>query len=388
MGRKKGGHNKLSKESKKKVLQGLKEAKEGKLIPENELVSEKLLEERKKECIQENEHSQKVNKRGRPRKNIITEITKEHKNEIKKENIIISPEQQDHRDKLNATLRDINKEFNDPNMVRFANTEPPKESINFGIKSIDDLLGGGAVIGNFIVIYGSEGTGKSTLAYYQIAEAQRQNKICAYIDLEHSFTKERASQFGIKLDDLILIENCETAEDAMNISIKLSKEKCVDLIILDSINAMSPHDEQYEGKVEKERKMEKEEMALLAKKLGKFLRRVAPFIYKGRVAYLLIGQVRTEGIGGFATREGLSGGHGIKHWSMLTVYIRKGQGTDAPIELIETDTYDEKGKKIKEKKKIGFDCVLKIDKSKKTTSKPELTDLHIPYYFKTGFYNE
>jgi recombination protein RecA len=285
-------------------------------------------------------------------------------------------------------LREINKSMGDSTMMKFAIDEPPKESINFGIKSIDELLGGGAVIGNFIVIYGSEGVGKSTLAYYQIAEAQRQDKICAYIDLEHSFQKERASQFNVKLDELILVENCETAEDAMNISIKLSKEKCVDLIVLDSVNAMSPHDEQYEGKGEKEREMEKEEMALLAKKLGKFLRRVAPFIYKGKVAYLLIGQVRTEGIGSFITHEGLSGGHGIKHWSMLTVYLRKGQSADAPVEKIKTGKITEKGKEEIENKKIGFDCVLKIDKSKKTTSKPELTDLHIPYYFSKGFLND
>jgi RecA/RadA recombinase len=122
-------------------------------------------------------------------------------------------------------------------------------------------------------------------------------------------------------------------------------------------------------------------MALLAKKLGKFLRRVAPFIYKGNVGYLLIGQVRTEGIGGFATHEGLSGGHGIKHWSLLTVYLRKGQGVDSPTKKI----IDTEGKK--KDVKIGFDCVLKIIKTKKSNSKSELSELHIPYYFDKGYKN-
>jgi recombination protein RecA len=323
--------------------------------------------------------------RGRPRKNKEVPLSKESEVLVKKglqeakEGKIESLISQERKDKLSLVLRNINKDMEDSDMVKFACDEPAKESINFGIKSIDELLGGGAVIGNFVVIYGSEGTGKSTLAYCQITEAQRQGKICAYIDLEHSFTKERASQFGVKLEDLALIENCETAEDAMNISIKLSKEKCVDLIVLDSINAMSPHDEQYEGKGEKEREMEKEEMALLAKKMGKFLRRVAPFIYKGKVAYLLIGQVRTEGIGGFATREGLSGGHGVKHWSFQTIYLRKGQSVDAP-----TRKFKDEDGKVKDVK-VGFDCVIKIEKTKKNNSKSELSDLHISYLFKEGF---
>ena len=344
MGRKKENKNRkettLSEESHKKIEQGFKKNNEVKIEKTN---LSKLLE---------NEHV------------------------VESNNSQISQERQD---KLRVIMNEINKSMGDSTMMKFGSDEPPKESINFGIKAIDELLGGGAVIGNFIVIYGSEGVGKSTLAYCQIAEAQKQGKICAYIDLEHSFTKERATQFGVKIEELVLIENCETAEDAMNISIKLAKEKVCDLIVLDSVNAMSPHDEQYEGKGEKEREMEKEEMALLAKKLGKFLRRVAPFIYKGKVAYLLIGQVRTEGIGGFATREGLSGGHGIKHWSMLTVYLRKGQAVDAPTEKYK----DEEGKS--KDRRIGFDCVLKIDKTKKTASKSELSDLHIPYYFEQGF---
>jgi protein RecA len=346
MGRRKGGKNKktifdkkmdnpefkkiykeveLSKESKALVKKGLQEAKEGKIEP-----------------------------------------------------LELSKEQQERKEKLNTVLRDINKQYNDPTMMKFASEEPPKESIPVGNKAIDEFLGGLAVIGNFIIIYGSEGVGKSTLAYNQVAEAQRNGKICAYIDLEHTIDKTRLVQFDVKLDSLILVENCETAEQAMDITIKLAKERVVDLIIIDSIQAMSPHDEQFEGKGEKERSMSADEMALLARKMGKFLRRTAPFIYKGKVAVLLIGQIRTGGLGSFITHETLTGGHGVKHWSILTVSMRKGQGADAP-----TEKYEEDGKK--KERRIGFDCVLKIEKTKKSTSKPELSELHIPFYFDVGF---
>lgn len=281
-------------------------------------------------------------------------------------------------EKLKIVMNEINKTYSDPTMMKFAKDEPVKESLAFGLKSLDEFMGGGAVIGNFVVVYGSEGVGKSTLAYMQIAEAQKNGKICAYIDLEHTVSKERMEQFGVKLEELILASNCTTAEDAMNLTIKLSKEKVVDLIIIDSVQAMSPHDEQFEGKGEKERPMEADEMALLARKMGKFLRRTAGFIYKGKVAVFLIGQVRTGGIGTFITHETMTGGHAIKHWSAQTIFLRKGQGVDAP-----TEKYEENGKK--KERRIGFDCVLKIEKNKKNNSKPELSELHIPFYFEQGF---
>jgi len=335
------------------------------------------------------------NKRGRPRKNkeeIIksqpTYTDEDFLEEKIKSNPLIEKNNnqisQERRDRLNATLREINKIM--PGAVKYASDEPIKEKIPFGIKEIDKLTGNGAICGNFIVIYGSEGTGKTTLVLNQIVTAQKAGKICAYIDLEHGFNKERAIQFGINLEDLVLIEGITSAEEAMDITIKLAKEKVVDYIAIDSIQAMAPIQE-MESKKGKEKSMADDEMALLARRMGKFLRVCSPFIYQGKVAVLLIGQVRTEGIGGFATREGLTGGHGVKHWSMMTIYIRKGQGTDAPVERIETEELDEKGKKVKKNQRIGFDAVLKIEKTK-TNSQSELSELHIPFYFKTGFYNE
>jgi len=292
---------------------------------------------------------------------------------------------QERRDRLNATLREINKIYNDPEMIKFADKEPPKESIPFNNKYLDSFLGGGGVYGNYVIFWGTEGVGKTTLAFLQIASIQKQGKIACYIDLEHTLDLERAKLFGVNPEELVLIENAENAEQAMDIVIQLAKSKTIDLIVIDSIQAMTPKEENVEGKGEKTRSMEEAEIAALAKKMGKFLRRTASAIYKAKCAVILIGQARTGGIGTFITKDELTGGRAIKFWSLLTVYLRKGQSADAPTETIETDEINEKGKPVKEKKKVGFDCVLIINKTKKNNSKPELSELHLSYYFNKGF---
>jgi recombination protein RecA len=289
----------------------------------------------------------------------------------------------DKKEKLLKLMNDLNREYKTV-ILKFAKDEPDKERIPFGIENLDQFTGGGGVTGNYIIIYGGEGTGKSTLALCQVASAQKIGKVCAYIDLEHSFNKERATSFGVDLDNLLLIEEIDNAEQAMDIVIKLSKEKVVDFVVIDSIQAMTPKAEN-EAKSGKDRAMEEDEIALLAKKMGKFLRRTATPIYKSKVGVTLIGQVRTGGIGTFATHDELTGGRAQKHWSLLTLFLRKGQGVDAPFERKEVEEEDENGKKIKIKVKTGFDCVIKIEKSK-VNSKPELSELHTPFYFKTGFH--
>lgn len=333
----------LSEESKKLIDRGLQEAKEGKI------------------------------------ERIDLEKLAENMNYQLKQNAVLNKEQEDRRAELKEVMKDINKEFKDPNMCKFAIDEPAKESLSFGMKELDEFLGGGAVYGNYVIFWGSEGVGKTTLALMQIAEAQRQGKNCVYLDLEHTLDKERMKLFGVNLEDLILIENTDTAEQAMDIVIRLSKEKVADLIIVDSIQAMSVKEENVEGKGEKNRSMEESEIAALAKKMGKFLRRTCSAIYKGNTAIILIGQARTGGIGTFATHEELTGGRASKFFSMLTVQMRKGQGTDAPTIKIK----DEEGKT--KDKKIGFSCVLIINKTKKCASKPELSELRLPYYFASGF---
>jgi recombination protein RecA len=305
---------------------------------------------------------------------IITKPTEEKK-EVK-----LTKEEKDRKDKLHNMLREINKEHG-KDTVKFAKDEPVKEKIPTGLVSIDDFTGGGICVrGNISIVYGGEGTGKSSLVYYTMAQAQKQGLTCAYFDLEHGFNKERAELFGVNLETLVVVEAVDSAEEAMDLVITMAKEKVVDFIAIDSVQAFSCKAEN-ESKAGKERKMEEDEIALLAKKMGKFCRRVGTPIYRGKVALLLVGQSRTGGIGGFATHEELTGGRAQKFWSLLTLFTRKGQSADAPQEKVEING---------EKKtvKLGFDCCIKIEKTKVSNSKTELSELHIPYLYKSGFQDE
>jgi len=275
---------------------------------------------------------------------------------------------------LQKTIQDINKRAG-AELIKFGKDQLPKERIPFGIKEIDDFTGGGIQRGNFTVIYGTAGIGKSTLAMVLTAQAQKMGLECVYIDLEHGFDLKRSKQFNVK-EGLLLVEEIDTAEQSMDIIIKLAKEKVVDLIIVDSIQAMSPKQELL-NKQGDMKSLEDETMALLARKLGQFFRMCASQVYKGNVAVLMIGQVRTQGIGSFITRLGLSGGHALKHWSIQTIYMRRGQAVDAPTR---TQTID--GKRVKVK--LGFDCVFDMEKTK-VSSVPEGTKLHLPFFFDKGF---
>jgi len=296
----------------------------------------------------------------------------------KKEENTIPKTKKEKLERLKQVMRETNKNYKG-NVIKFAKDEEIKERIGFGVKEVDEFTGGGAVCGNFVIIYGGEGVGKSSLVLHQIANAQKNGKICAYLDLEHTFDKNRATKFGVNLDELVLAEGMESAEEAMDIVIKLAKEQAVDYIALDSIHALSPKQER-ETKSGKEKSMEEEEMALLARKMGKFLRVVAPFIYKSKIAFVLVGQVRIKGIGSFITKEGLTGGMSVHHWSVLTLHLRKGQKVDAPYVYITED-----GKR--KKQLIGFDCVMKIEKTK-VKSAPELSEIHLPFHFNSGFLEE
>ena len=282
------------------------------------------------------------------------------------------------KDKRAKVIKELNKKFG-KQIIRYASEEPDKQRIPFGIESIDAFTGGGSVRGNIVIIYGGESTGKTTLVMSQIAQAQIDNLTCVYIDLEHGFNKERATKLGVDLTKLILMEDIATAEEAMDIIITLCKEKIVDLIVVDSVQAMSPKGEQ-ETKTGGLKSIEDDEMALLARKLGKFFRVAGSHIYNSNASVVLIGQIRTEGIGSFATRDGLSGGHALKHFSLLTLYMRRGQKADAPTHKVEDEETGQNKKVI-----CGFDSVIKAEKVKVNGCKPEGSDIHIPFYFESGY---
>ena len=298
----------------------------------------------------------------------------------KKEPVELTKEQKERKEKLNSVLRDINKTIPGAK-VDFANTIDIKGRQSFGYRCLDKLTGGGIIKGNCSVIWGSKGCGKTTIAYKLIATAQKEGRICAYLDVERSWDSVWAKRFGVDTNSLVYVV-CPTAELVMDTVIKLCKEKVADVIVLDSIQGLSPHDEQFEGKAEKERSVEDSSMALLARKLSQFFRMATPYIADAKCAVLLIGQARMD-LGSFIKLETLSGGHALMHYSRLILRARRGQKADAPQEKVETDELDKKGNKIKENKQIGFDLCVKVDKSQ-IEGCVEGSEIHTAFYYLEG----
>ena len=285
------------------------------------------------------------------------------------------------RAKLLETLKKINKDQGQ--FMDFAENLDETEVVNVGIPILDKFIGGFKK-GAFSIVYGGMSCGKSTLALQTIANAQKEGKICTYLDMERSFSKERAKQLGVNLSELILVSTCQTAEEALEIVRTLSKDKVCDFLVLDSIQSMSPQGEQ-ENKG-KQRDLASAEMAQLARTLSKFFRVVSPDVFKAKMAVLLIGQCRMS-LGSFIVRADLSGGEALKHWSYQTIFMRRGQGADAPSQKVVEYYLDPDSKLHHESKNIpcGFDAVLKLTKTKSSTSAVENSEIHLPFTFEKGF---
>lgn len=286
----------------------------------------------------------------------------------------------DKKDSLTKLMNEINRDRG-KNALKFASSEETPDRISFGDPELDELTGGGIPHKRFSILWGAKSAGKSTLCYNIIAEAQKAGKVCAYIDMERTFDGAWAVKQGVNLQTLVLGSEYSTAEYAMDDFIRFTKSGAVDLVILDSIQALSPKGEQ-ETKKGKEKSLEDDTMALLARKLSQFFRISSSSVYTGNVAILLIGQARTN-LGGFVAFDSLSGGHALNHWSSMTLHIGRGAKADAPIEKIKVD-----GKT--EDKVVGFNAVVKLEKIKisskvgdKTT--PEGTSINLPFYFESGF---
>jgi len=284
---------------------------------------------------------------------------------------------------LLESIKRLNKSLN-KEAISFGDEHSDEVFIPSGIQQLDDFIGGGWKNGAFTVIYGAEASGKSTLVLQSIAHAQSLGKICCYLDLEHSFSKERAISLGINLDDLVLVENCQTAEDALNIIRGFCKDKVIDLFVLDSVQAMSPLNQQEnKGKI---RELEEKEIAELARLMSKFFTVVSPDVFRAKASVILIGQVRIGGIGTFFTRATMTGGEALKHFASLRLFIRRGQGADAPTEKVIKEVKTPDGivkKKVNEP--IGFDAVLKIEKSRFSNSAKEGSEIHLPFLYTKGF---
>lgn len=271
-------------------------------------------------------------------------------------------------------MKELNKKFGGT-ALNFASELEERPRLKFKQETFNKLTGGGLPCGQFSTIWGASSSGKTTVVLDLIAQAQADGKVCVYCDLEHSYSPAWASKRGVDTKKLIY-GDFYNAEQPMDAIIAFCKAQVADVIVIDSIHGLSPKSEQEE-KSGNEKSVGDDSMALLARKLSQFFRMASGFVSRANTAVILIGQTRMD-LGSFVKLETLSGGHALLHWSSLIMHLRRGQKADAPTKSIVTP----EGKK--EKVIAGFNCVVKINKSK-IEGCTEGNETNLPFYSEEGF---
>ncbi|MDD5098584.1 MAG: hypothetical protein PHD31_02625 [Candidatus Pacebacteria bacterium] len=326
--------------------------------------------------------------RGRPKKSQIESSKIIEVENDKKEDYEIKQEEKkviltDKEKKTNVVLRELNKSLGGE-FLKPASQVLQRERLPFKQFNLNKLTGGGIPYGTFTTIYGSKGCSKTTIAYNLISEAQKRGDICLYADIERSYDPIWAKKCGVDVDKLIY-GAFYLAEQPLDVIIKICKEKAIQFVVVDSINGLSPKNEQIQGKT-KERSVEDDSMALIARKLSQFFRMAVSYVAEAKCAVLLIGQSRMD-LGSFIKLETLSGGHALLHYSRLILKVRRGQGAEAPTEKVDetTDDVDKDGNPVVKKveKKVGFDLVVKVEKSQ-IDGCVENEEVHMQFYYTEG----
>lgn len=218
---------------------------------------------------------------------------------------------------LQAAMDKIEKDFGKGAIIRMGSKEIEKVPvISTGSIALNTALGiGGYPRGRVIEIYGPESSGKTTLALHAIAEAQKDGGIAAFIDAEHAFDSIYAQNLGVNVDDL-LVSQPDTGEQALEIVDQLVYSSAVDIIVVDSVAALTP-------KKEIEGEMGEATLGLQARLMSQALRKLTSSISKTNTTCIFINQLR-EKIGvTFGNPETTTGGNALKFYSSLRLDIRR-----------------------------------------------------------------
>jgi len=215
------------------------------------------------------------------------------------------------------TLGEIDKKYGKGTIMKMGDSAiADVATISSGSIALDISLGiGGYPRGRVIEIFGPESSGKTTLAIHAIAEAQKAGGIAAFIDAEHAFDRFYAEKLGVDIENL-LISQPDNGEQALEITDHLIRSGAIDIIVIDSVAALTP-------KAEIEGEMGDSQMGLQARLMSQALRKLASNINKTNTCCVFINQLR-EKIGVmFGNPETTTGGHALKFYSSVRVDIRK-----------------------------------------------------------------
>jgi len=228
---------------------------------------------------------------------------------------------------LEMALSNIEKQFGKGAIMRLGQTTRLNvDAIPTGSIALDLALGvGGIPRGRITEIYGTESSGKTTIALQVVAEAQKQGGTCAFVDAEHALDPEYAANLGVDVDALY-VSQPGTGEEALEIMDYLVRSSAVDVVVLDSVAALVP-------KAEIEGEMGDSHVGVQARLMSQALRKLAGNIARANCAAIFINQIR-EKIGVmFGNPETTPGGRALKFWSSVRLEVRRGEtvkiGTDA-----------------------------------------------------------
>nr|WP_252736087.1 recombinase RecA [Aestuariibacter sp. A3R04] len=224
----------------------------------------------------------------------------------------------DNRSKaLSAAVGQIEKQFGKGAIMRLGDNQAMDiEAISTGSLSIDVALGiGGLPCGRVVEIYGPESSGKTTLTLQVIASAQKKGKTCAFVDAEHALDPVYAEKLGVNIDDL-LVSQPDTGEQALEICDMLVRSGAVDVVIVDSVAALTP-------KAEIEGEMGDSHVGLQARLMSQALRKLTANIKKSNTLCIFINQIRMKIGVMFGNPETTTGGNALKFYASVRLDIRR-----------------------------------------------------------------
>ena len=218
---------------------------------------------------------------------------------------------------LQLALAKIEKDFGKGAIMRLGETEIPKvEAISTGCLTLDVALGiGGIPKGRIIEIYGPESSGKTTVALHCVAEVQKEGGTAAFVDAEHALDPVYASKLGVNLDDLY-ISQPDSGEQALGITETLIRSGAIDIIVIDSVAALTPQ-------AELDGDMGDSHVGMQARLMSQALRKITAASSKSKCTIIFINQLR-EKIGVmYGNPETTTGGKALKFYSSVRIEIRK-----------------------------------------------------------------
>ncbi|MGQ8843681.1 recombinase RecA [Serratia plymuthica] len=272
---------------------------------------------------------------------------------------------------LAAALGQIEKQFGKGSIMRLGEDRSMDvETISTGSLSLDIALGaGGLPMGRIVEIYGPESSGKTTLTLQVIAAAQREGKTCAFIDAEHALDPIYAKKLGVDIDNL-LCSQPDTGEQALEICDALTRSGAVDVIIVDSVAALTP-------KAEIEGEIGDSHMGLAARMMSQAMRKLAGNLKNANTLLIFINQIRMKIGVMFGNPETTTGGNALKFYASVRLDIRRIGAVKEGDEVVGSET---RVKVVKNKIAAPFkQAEFQILYGEGINSRGELVDLGVKH---------